>query len=156
MDTSHFALGAGGPSRSFWPPYETAGSRVGFFSGNAASERSVVTVTGTLHFCPIVCRPIYQDCNRIQQALSQLRQVVFDARRNGWVHGSGDQTVALHGFQCEREHPLRDTFDPVAQFAEALSAVPEHAHDLHAPFVTYAVQDFADGETFGGIMPVTQ
>jgi hypothetical protein len=64
-------------------------------------------------FFPVVTGPLCQTGDRLKQAAPELRQFVFNAWRNCRIRSSLNQTVSLQAFQCERQHALGDTLDPM-------------------------------------------
>lgn len=105
---------------------------------------------------PILRRPFSQLFDRDQQTASKPRQFVLDAWRNYRIRLPGDQAISLQPLQGEREHPLGYAFNTAPQFAESHLAVAQQPHNLHAPFISHAVQNVPHRQTFAANMIVTR
>ena len=66
--------------------------------------------------------PGLQNIDHRPQALANLGQAVFDARRHLGIDGADDQAVVFEGAQLLGQHALGNAWHPPPQFAEALGA----------------------------------
>src|SRR5262249_11663007 len=98
-------------------------------------------------------RPQAETAHWLEQRMSELRQRVFDAGRNGWEHRARDQAVT---FQRQGQHSLRNAAEWAADLVEPFRPVAERAHDQHCPFVTDAREYLAHGAAIFGLMQVTR
>jgi len=88
--------------------------------------------------------------------MSELRQRVVDAGRNGGEHRARDQAVTLQRPQRQGQHPLRNAAERAADLVEPLWPVAERAHDQHRPFVADACEHLAHGAAIFGLVQVTR
>src|SRR5580704_8147887 len=95
-----------------------------------------------LHMAP---GPGAQRFHGLPQGTAETGQLVVHARRNGRIKGSRHQTVSLQSSQREGEHSLRDAADHPFDLVEAPGSIAEQHDDQHAPFVSDAGEDRADG-----------
>src|SRR5690348_6885440 len=77
--------------------------------------------------------------------MTELCQLIVDARRDGGSHGAVDEAVALEVAQCQRQHPLRHARDLAPQLVETLRPGPQGLDDEHGPLVADARKQGADG-----------
>lgn len=95
--------------------------------------------------CLIIFSPFPQGVHHGFQAVPELGQRVFHARRHLGVDLARQQTALLHLAQLCGQNLLRDMPDGLFQFAETQGAVHQVTQDEHLPFIA----DESEGSLHG-------
>jgi hypothetical protein len=116
----------------------------GFFGTGRRAGPGVVVGLRRLDLAEVRVRPADQLPDRVEQRLSQRGELVVDARRDGGLHGPGQDPVALQPAQRDGEHPGGDAVDAAEQFAEPPRPGTEPVDDIDGPLVADPVEHRAD------------
>jgi len=99
----------------------------------------------------IVFGPFDESLDGSQQRSAQVRESVFDARRNFGVHAPVDQAVALEVAQSHGQHASADPVDLSSKFAESKGLLVQQRDHQKGPLVGDTIENLPDATVLAGI-----
>jgi hypothetical protein len=100
--------------------------------------------------------PETKTADGFEQRMSEVCELIVDARRNGWEDGASHESIPLQTSKRQGQHPLRNAPKPAAQRIEALWSFAKHSDDQHRPFISDPRKHVADGAAILGHMEVAR